>query len=106
MEFYRDVLGFKLLSTSEHEGAKFTLYFLGYDHDPNFKQDTLVRNEQAKREGVIELTHNWGTESDPEFKGYHNGNSTENGALQGFGHTCVSCEDPKQILSRIGREVW
>ena len=49
LEFYRDVLGFKLLSTSEHEGAKFTLYFLGYDHDPNFKQDTLVRNEQAKK---------------------------------------------------------
>lgn len=101
LEFYRDVLGFKLLSTSEHEGAKFTLYFLGYDHDPNFKQDTLVRNEQAKREGVIELTHNWGTESDPEFKGYHNGNSTENGALQGFGHTCVSCEDPAKFCQEL-----
>ena len=24
-------------------------------------------------------THNWGTESDPEFKGYHNGNSEPRG---------------------------
>lgn len=24
-------------------------------------------------------THNWGTESDPEFKGYHNGNSDPRG---------------------------
>ncbi|MBA0844481.1 hypothetical protein Goarm_001577, partial [Gossypium armourianum] len=31
------------------------------------------------RAATIELTHNWGTESDPEFKGYHTGNSEPRG---------------------------
>lgn len=75
-------MGFKLLSTREFPEAKFTLYFLGYEHDPNFKQDSMTRDDQARLESIIELTHNWGTESDPEFKGYHNGNSTENGAIK------------------------
>ncbi len=32
----------------------------------------------------LELTHNWGTESDAEFKGYHSGNDDPKGygALQ------------------------
>lgn len=106
LEFYRDVLGFKLLSTKEFPEAKFTLYFLGYEHDPNFKQDTLTKPDQSKLEGIIELTHNWGTESDPEFKGYHNGNNTENGAIQGYGHTCVSCDNPtkfcEELVSKFG----
>lgn len=25
------------------------------------------------RKATVELTHNWGTEVDPDFKGYHNG---------------------------------
>ena len=101
LEFYRDILGFKLLSTREFPEAKFTLYFLGYEHDPNFKQDSMTRDDQARLESIIELTHNWGTESDPEFKGYHNGNSTENGAIQGYGHTCVSCEDPAKFCEEL-----
>ncbi|KAK6457499.1 glyoxalase I [Scheffersomyces xylosifermentans] len=105
LDFYRNVLGFKLFSTSKHENAKFTLYFLGFEHDPDFKEDTMSNEERFKREGLIELTHNWGTESDPEFKGYHNGNSTENGAIQGFGHTCVSCKDPATFCKQIDEEL-
>lgn len=33
--------------------------------------------------GVLELTHNHGTETDPEFKGYASGNSDPG---RGFGH--------------------
>jgi lactoylglutathione lyase len=33
----------------------------------------------------LELTHNWGTESNPDFK-YHDGNSQP----QVFGHLCFS----------------
>ena len=29
--------------------------------------------------GTLELTHNWGTESDPDFKGYHTGNTEPRG---------------------------
>lgn len=38
--------------------------------------------------GILELTHNWGTESDPDFK-YHDGNAEP----QGFGHICFSVPD-------------
>ena len=104
LDFYRNVLGMKLLSTSVHENAKFTLYFLGYEHNPSFKEETLSRDDQSKKQALIELTHNWGTESDPEFKGYHNGNITENGARQGYGHTCVSCDDPTKFCQEIEEE--
>jgi lactoylglutathione lyase len=35
------------------------------------------------RPACLELTHNHGTESDPEFKGYCNGNADPG---RGFGH--------------------
>jgi lactoylglutathione lyase len=37
--------------------------------------------------GLIELTHNYGTENDPDFKGYADGNSEPG---KGFGHIGVS----------------
>lgn len=43
-------------------------------------------------EPVIELTHNYGTEDQVDFK-YHNGNDEENGALRGFGHTGFLVDD-------------
>ncbi|CAK7895651.1 glyoxalase I [[Candida] anglica] len=104
LDFYKKVLGLKVLATSVHEGAKFTLYFLGYEHDPEYKENSETGESKAIKEGLIELTHNWGTESDPEFKGYHNGNSTEGGAKQGFGHTCVSCKDPARFCKEINDE--
>ncbi|SCV03938.1 LAME_0H14444g1_1 [Lachancea meyersii CBS 8951] len=94
LEFYQNVLGMKLIDTSKHENAKFTLYFLSYNTDsPRWTQ-----------EGLLELTHNWGTENDPEFK-YHNGNEKP----QGYGHICISSEDPevmcKEIESKYGDEI-
>ena len=43
---------------------------------------------------VLELTHNHGTEDDPDFS-YHNGNleDKEKGILQGFGHTGFIVDD-------------
>jgi lactoylglutathione lyase len=38
--------------------------------------------------GILELTHNWGTETDADFK-YHDGNAQP----QGFGHICFSVPD-------------
>ncbi|CAR21273.1 lactoylglutathione lyase GLO1 [Lachancea thermotolerans CBS 6340] len=94
LEFYQNVLGMKILDISKHENAKFTLYFLSYDGaKPRWMQ-----------ESVLELTHNWGTESDPDFQ-YHNGNSEP----QGYGHICISLEDPetlcKEIESQYGDKV-
>jgi len=100
LKFYRS-LGFKLFSKKDFPEAKFSLYFLGYNHDANFKEGTMSWEEQLKRESILELTHNWGTESDSSFKGYHNGNSTENGEVQGYGHICISCEDPGKFCQEL-----
>lgn len=97
LDFYRNVLGFKLLLTRDFPDAKFTLYFLGYEHDPQFTEDSADRDSQAYREGVIELTYNYGTDTDADFKGYHSGNTDP----LGYGHTCVSCRDPKKLCAEI-----
>jgi lactoylglutathione lyase len=73
LKFYQEVFGMTLMRTSENKDAKFNLYFLGY---PGADGVPI-----ANREGLLELTWNYGTESDPNFK-YHNGNDEP----QGFGH--------------------
>ena len=47
---------------------------------------------------VLELTHNHGTESDPDFKGYASGN-TEAG--RGFGHIAISVDDIASACDRF-----
>lgn len=100
LDFYRNVMGMKLFSTRVHEGAKFTLYFLGYDFDNSFVEDSMARNDQASRQSVLELTHNWGTESDPDFKGYHNGNTEP----QGYGHIGVSSSNIDEFAEYLETE--
>jgi lactoylglutathione lyase len=104
IEFYKKVLGMKVIAKLEHPAAQFTLYFLGYNHDPTVGDEGVGRDGMAPLQGLIELTHNYGTESDPNFEGYHNGNSTANGAKQGFGHTCVACRDPARLCAEIDQE--
>lgn len=87
LAFYKDVFGMKLIRTVDAPAAKFNLYFLGYE-DPSDKT--------AHSEGLLELTWNYGTENDAEFK-YHNGNDEP----QGFGHICVSVDDIQAACDRF-----
>jgi lactoylglutathione lyase len=96
LKFYREVLGMKLLSTSEHANAQFTLYFLAFYHDDAFVENTMTKEEQAKLEGILELTWNWGSEKDPKFK-YHNGNEQP----QGYGHIGLSVEGADAYCAQI-----
>lgn len=89
LDFYQDVMGMKLMRTMENPDNKFNLYFLGYP-----AADLNVN--QAQREGLLELTWNYGTEKDPDFK-YHDGNSEP----QGFGHIAVSVDDLDAACKRF-----
>ena len=91
LSFYQDVMGMKLIRTSENKDANFTLYFLGYPGaypTPKPEETPNGVNPSAFREGLLELTWNYGTEKE-EGQIYHNGNDQP----QGFGHICVSVDD-------------
>lgn len=68
-----DLLGMTLLRTSHH--GDFSLYFLAHLGPEEVEQFSQLGGESgggefiARRFGpVLELTHNHGTENDPEFK--------------------------------------
>jgi lactoylglutathione lyase len=93
--FYKDVMGMKLKRTSESPNAGFNLYFLGYGADAP-EQSANGVNPVASTEGLLELTWNYGTEKDADFK-YHNGNDEP----QGFGHICIAVDDLDAACSRF-----
>ncbi|ANZ77550.1 BA75_04465T0 [Komagataella pastoris] len=101
LKFYKEVLGMKLYSTREFPEAKFTLFFLGYEHDDQYVENQEKPRLQAERESIIELTHNWGTESDPSFKGYHT-NTTE---PFGYGHTGIKTKDVAKLAKDLENDV-
>lgn len=94
LAFYQDVCGMKLLRTHEAAAASFNLYFLGYGPTP--PEAAAGVNPLAGYEGLLELTWNYGTEKDPEFK-YHDGNAEP----QGFGHICLTVDDLDAACQRF-----
>ena len=95
VDFYQNVLGMKLLGQYDFPGMEFTLYFLGYEQDIPEGDDKAKTEWVFRRPALIELTHNWGSESDESFAGYHSGNEDP----RGFGHigisvpnVCAACE--------------
>jgi lactoylglutathione lyase len=90
LDFYTRVFGMRVLRKLDFPEMKFSLYFL---HRASAEQappeDIGERTAWTfAQHGILELTHNWGTESDPAFK-YHDGNAQP----QGFGHICFSVPD-------------
>ena len=65
LRFYTDILGMQLLRKKDYPDGRFTLAFVGYGPE----------NEQT----VIELTHNWDTDS------YEIGS--------GYGHIAIEVDD-------------
>jgi lactoylglutathione lyase len=81
----------KQISKLSMPEAKFDNYFLAYDA-PN---SASTGAHWTDREGVIELTHNYGTENDPNYK-IANGNSEPG---KGFGHICISVDNSKPNIA-------
>jgi lactoylglutathione lyase len=98
LDFYSRVLGMRLLKKLDFPSMKFSLYFMGYEKAEDIPKDETERTRWCfTRPATIELTHNWGTESDPEFKGYHNGNSDP----RGFGHIGISVPNVDKACERF-----
>ncbi|MEC9248195.1 MAG: lactoylglutathione lyase [Pseudomonadota bacterium] len=99
VDFYRDVLGMQLLERFDFEGMEFSLYFMGYLHaGEKIPEDRAERAQWVfERPALVELTHNWGTESSSNFNGYHDGNSEP----QGFGHIGISVPDVYTACERF-----
>ena len=83
IQFYTDILGMKLLRKKDFPGGSFTLAFLGYGEESDST--------------VLELTHNWDTES------YQLGDA--------YGHIAVgvddvykTCEQVKEKGGKVVRE--
>jgi lactoylglutathione lyase len=90
LDFYTRVFGMRVLRKLDFAEMKFSLYFLH-----RATQGEAVPEDAGERtawtfaqRGILELTHNWGTEADAAFR-YHDGNAQP----QGFGHICFSVPD-------------
>lgn len=90
LAFYTHVFGMRVLRKLDFEEMQFSLYFLAkLDDDNNVPEDKGGRTVWTfSQTGILELTHNWGTESQENFA-YHDGNAQP----QGFGHICFSVPD-------------
>ena len=90
LDFYTRVMGMRVLRKLDFPEMKFSLYFLSRtEADGPAPDDAGERTAWTfSQRAILELTHNWGTEDDADFK-YHDGNAQP----QGFGHICFSVPD-------------
>lgn len=100
LDFYTRIIGMRLLRKLDFPEMSFTLYFLGMVSDTQGK--TVPRDDNKRttwvfeQKAMLELTHNWGSENDPECH-YHDGNSEP----QGFGHIGFSVPDVYAATARM-----
>jgi len=97
LDFYTRVLGFSLVRRNDFPEAGFSLYFLAIVDPARVPADEAARRAWvAGLQGVLELTHNHGTEAQ-DGPVYHDGNSEP----RGFGHICVSVPDVRAACARF-----
>jgi lactoylglutathione lyase len=94
LDFYTRILGMRLASKFDFEQWKFSLYFLqarGNGPDSGSSADATF-----SAPGLLELTHNWGSEDDPNFHP-HSGNDEP----KGYGHICIAVPDIEAACRRF-----
>lgn len=88
LAFYTGVLGMTLLAVKKFPAMGFDLYFLAKlteSERENLPTGADLEIFAFRQRGILELTHNYGTETQADFS-YHDGNAEP----QGFGHICFS----------------
>ena len=90
LDFYTRVFGMRVLRKLDFPEMSFSLYFLHRAIEGNAPPSDVGERTAwtFAQHGILELTHNWGTEADAGFA-YHDGNAQP----QGFGHICFSVPD-------------
>ena len=91
LAFYTGVLGMTLLAVKKYPDMAFDLYFLAKlsdDERNNLPAGADLAIYTFRQRGILELTHNYGTENQDDFS-YHDGNAQP----QGFGHICFTVPD-------------
>lgn len=83
VDFYTNILGMRLLRTSENEEYKYSLAFVGYSDE--------------SEGSVIELTYNWGVDS------YDMGSAFGHLAL-GVDDVAAACDRIRQAGGKVTRE--
>lgn len=73
LHFYIDIMGMKLIRKKDHPEHEFTLAFVGYGEE--------------EETAILELTHNWDTES------YDHGNA--------YGHIAIGVDDVYRACDKI-----
>lgn len=99
LAFYTNVLGMTLVKQRKFPYDEFDLYFLA--KLTKEERDNLLSGEKLKdwvsyQRGILELTHNYGTENDDGFS-YHDGNSEP----KGFGHICFSVPNLDEAVAHF-----
>eukprot|EP00164_Ancoracysta_twista_P002349 GFYU01003104.1.p1 GENE.GFYU01003104.1~~GFYU01003104.1.p1 ORF type:complete len:324 (+),score=88.97 GFYU01003104.1:47-1018(+) len=101
--FYQKHFGMTLIDTYDFPEYKFSLFFL--TTLPEGEQYTLTPGTDEAhaylwnyKGTTLELTWNYGTESDPEFKGYSNGNEEPH---RGFGHIAFNTDDVYAVSAEL-----
>ncbi|KAI9437563.1 glyoxalase I [Lactarius indigo] len=96
LPFYTDIIGMDLIDKLEF--SDFTLYFLAFDRSGGKATDAEKKAECLNREGILELTHNHGTEA-LDATPYHSGNTEP----QGFGHIAITVANVEEACARFER---
>jgi len=101
LQFYRDAMGMTLIDILKFPDMQFDLYFL--TTLPKDQPYTLTPGTDEAHKYLwsmpgttLELTHNYGTESDADLK-YYPGN----GEKDGFGHVAFNCEDVYEACEKL-----
>lgn len=98
LAFYTKILGMTLLHIKRFPQMAFDLYFLAKlteEERLNLpKDDKELAIYTFRQRGILELTHNYGTEAQADFS-YHDGNAKP----QGFGHICFSVPDYEAAIA-------
>jgi len=101
LRFYEKVLGMTTVRNLHFpkERGDFSLYFLAHLNSKQKSEEALSNGMAPKLlwQPCIELTHNHGTESDPNFH-YHTGNTKE---PVGFSHLGFQCDDVPGLLKSL-----